>query len=139
MLVVRKEGKAHAQYNSFRSAFELLASARREPLDGFEETEADIAPLQILQQKVSSLMELMKIVKQSRATTGDVLSVQKLQEQMRELEEQHQQQIQKLEQMQQKQQQQIRALQEQVLVIQIENKTLQSQLDVKATLGTDLI
>merc|ERR1719174_2914594 len=42
MLVVRKEGKAHEAYNSFRSAFELLEAVGREPTDSFEETERDL-------------------------------------------------------------------------------------------------
>ena len=46
MLVVRKEGKAHDQYNSFRSAFELLESVGRAPLDCFNETDEDLPPLE---------------------------------------------------------------------------------------------
>merc|ERR1719183_3021490 len=33
MLVVRKEGKAHDRYNSFRSAFEFLEAVGRDPPD----------------------------------------------------------------------------------------------------------
>merc|ERR1719482_1365588 len=51
MLVVRKEGKAHNQYNSFRSAFELLEAVGREPQDNFEETEEHVSPLQRLEQQ----------------------------------------------------------------------------------------
>merc|ERR1712048_728594 len=76
MLVVRKKGKAHARYNSFRSAFELLESARREPLDSFEETEEDIAPLQMLQQQVRRLEQQHQQQQQQQ------------QQQMRKLEEQ---------------------------------------------------
>ena len=53
MLVVRKEGKAHNQYNSFRSAFELLEAVGREPHDHFEETEEDVSPLQRLEKQMS--------------------------------------------------------------------------------------
>ena len=102
MLVVRKKGKAHARYNSFRSAFELLESARREPLDSFEETEEDIAPLQMLQQQV------------------------------RKLEQQHQQQMRELETRLatrlEKQQQQINEL-------QMENKSLRTQVNVDTIVG----
>ena len=112
MLVVRKKGKAHARYNSFRSAFELLESARREPLDSFEETEEDIAPLQMLQQQVRKLE-------------------QQHQQQMRKLEEQQQQQMRKLE----EQQQQISGLQDQVNELQMENKSLRTQVNVDTIVG----
>ena len=46
MLVVRKEGKAHAQYNSFRSAFELLEAVGREPHDGFQDLQEGIPTVQ---------------------------------------------------------------------------------------------
>ena len=49
MLVVRKEGKAHEQYNSFRSAFELLEAVGREPQDCFEDTHEDLSPLEQMQ------------------------------------------------------------------------------------------
>ena len=52
MLVVRKEGKAHEAYNSFRSAFELLEAVGREPTDSFEETEKDLPPLETLKQSM---------------------------------------------------------------------------------------
>ena len=51
MLVVRKEGKAHNQYNSFRSAFELLESVGREPSDSFDFKNEDLPPLQKLEQQ----------------------------------------------------------------------------------------
>merc|ERR1711934_1056791 len=50
MLVVRKEGKAHAQYNKFRSAFELLEAVGREPHDCFEEMREDLSPMEQMQQ-----------------------------------------------------------------------------------------
>ena len=52
MLVVRKEGKAHDRYNSFRSAFELLEAVGREPQDHFQEKADDLPPLQTLENKV---------------------------------------------------------------------------------------
>ena len=57
MLVVRKEGKARAQYNSFRSAFELLESVGCEPHDGFEETNADLPPLESLEKRMNKRMQ----------------------------------------------------------------------------------
>ena len=52
MLVVRKEGKAHNRYNSFRSAFELLESVGREPQDCFDEREEDLPPLQKMKRHI---------------------------------------------------------------------------------------
>ena len=57
MLVVRKEGKAHDRYNSFRSAFELLESVEREPHDCFEEDENDLLPLQRLELRMQRHMQ----------------------------------------------------------------------------------
>ena len=57
MLVVRKEGKAHARYNSFRSAFELLESVGREPRDSFEEDSKDLLPLQKLELHMQQRMQ----------------------------------------------------------------------------------
>ena len=55
MLVVRKEGKAHSQYNSFRSAFELLESVGRAPRDRYTELEEDMPPLQRLKMQINKL------------------------------------------------------------------------------------
>ena len=55
MLVVRKEGKAHDQYNSFRSSFEILEAVGCEPQDHFEETEEDVSPLQRLEKQMSAM------------------------------------------------------------------------------------
>ena len=55
MLVVRKEGKAHRQYNSFRSACELLETVGKAPNDGFVETEDDQSPLERLQLQVKQM------------------------------------------------------------------------------------
>ena len=59
MLVVRKEGKAHNQYNSFRSAFELLEAVGREPHDGFEETNEDLQKLAHTQQQMQQIDGLL--------------------------------------------------------------------------------
>ena len=56
MLVVRKEGKAHKQYNSFRSAFELLETVGHAPDDQFEETLED----QSLWEQVQMQMQQLK-------------------------------------------------------------------------------
>merc|ERR1712010_295894 len=64
MLVVRKEGKAHEQYNSFRSAFELLEAVGREPTDGFEELHEGIPTVQQLQQQVVSMQQQMASMQQ---------------------------------------------------------------------------
>ena len=60
MLVVRKEGKAHDQYNSFRSAFELLEAVGREPKDTFQETADDLPPLQKLEKKIAAQNEALR-------------------------------------------------------------------------------
>ena len=57
MLIVRKEGKAHDRYNSFRSAFELLEAVGREPQDCFDERNEDLPPLQKLEQRMQRHME----------------------------------------------------------------------------------
>ena len=55
MLVVRKEGKAHDRYNSFRSAFELLEAVGREPTDSYEEMEEDVSPMERMEKEISDL------------------------------------------------------------------------------------
>ena len=60
MLVVRKEGKAHAQYNKFRSAFELLEAVGREPQDCFEEMHEDLPPLEQMQQHMKQMQRHMQ-------------------------------------------------------------------------------
>ena len=54
MLVVRKEGKLHAQYNSFRSAHELLEAVSHEPNDAFGDLNEEIS-LQRLVQRIDHL------------------------------------------------------------------------------------
>ena len=64
MLVVRKEGKAHQRYNSFRSAFELLEVVGHEPKDCFEELQDDSPTLERLDQRVN---ELTTVIEQLRS------------------------------------------------------------------------
>merc|ERR1711907_680247 len=63
MLVVRKEGKAHAQYNKFRSAFELLEAVGREPHDNFEETEENVPPMERMEQQMFCMQQQMSDMK----------------------------------------------------------------------------
>ena len=100
MLVVRKEGNAHAAYNSFRSAFELLEAVGHEPHDSFEETLEDVAPLQRLQQQQ-----------------------ERMQQQMQQQEERMQQQI-------QQQQHQIDDLVDEVKTLKEENQALRGMINV---------
>ena len=60
MLVVRKEGKAHNVYNSFRSAYELLEAVGHAPSDSFEETDQDLPPLQMLEKRMRREMQVMQ-------------------------------------------------------------------------------
>merc|ERR1719174_2884435 len=60
MLVVRKEGKLHHQYNSFRSAFELLESVGSEPRDCFDETNEDLPPLEKLKKQMQQMQQQMQ-------------------------------------------------------------------------------
>ena len=66
MLVVRKEGKAHDRYNSFRSAFELLESVGHQPNDSFKELQEDLPTLQRLEQHINNLMSDMHQRMQSK-------------------------------------------------------------------------
>ncbi len=72
MLVVRKEGKAHNQYNSFRSAFELLESVGREPSDSFDFKNEDLPPLQKLEQQQVLMQQEQARIQQR---VDDLLSV----------------------------------------------------------------
>merc|ERR1711920_297913 len=60
MLVVRKEGKAHDRYNSFRSTFEILEAVGREPHECFKDAEGDLPPLQKLEELMQQRMEGME-------------------------------------------------------------------------------
>ena len=106
MLVVRKEGKEHARYNSFRSAFELLESVGRDPQDCFDERHEDLPPLQKLQQTQA-----------------------RMQQQIEQLQTSHQQQIashqQQIEQLQTKQQTQA----QQIAKLMLENELLRSTVN----------
>ena len=83
MLVVRKQGKAHNQYNSFRSAFELLESVGREPHDGFEETDEDLPPLVRLEQQMKQMQQQIAELKTENAKAHH--SRQQMQQQIDEL------------------------------------------------------
>ena len=63
MLVVRKEGKAHQQYNSFRSAFELMEAVGHEPRDCFEETNEDLPPLEKVQRQMQQMQHQINALK----------------------------------------------------------------------------
>ena len=76
MLVVRKEGKAHKQYNSFRSAFELLETVGEAPDDRFEEAEEDTPPLERLQLQLNNLMRHIHATHQINRKT-DKLAIPK--------------------------------------------------------------
>merc|ERR1719174_1247797 len=67
MLVVRKEGKEHARYNSFRSAFELLESVERDPQDCFDERHEDLPPLQKLEQTQARMQQIQTTQQQTQA------------------------------------------------------------------------
>ena len=74
MLVVRKEGKAHSQYNSFRSAFELLEAVGREPQDNFEETKEHVSPLQRLEQQMFCMQQQMHDMKTRESSMQQQMS-----------------------------------------------------------------
>jgi len=57
MLVVRKEGNAHHQYNKFRSACELLETVGAARNDSFEETEEDQSPLEYMQLQLKQMQQ----------------------------------------------------------------------------------
>ena len=90
MLVVRKEGKAHEQYNSFRSAFELLEAVGREPHDAFKELQEGIPTVQKLQQQVVSMQQQMasmqqQMVKMQQQNEQQMLKTQQNEQQIDEL------------------------------------------------------
>ena len=87
MLVVRKEGKAHDRYNSFRSAFELLEAVGREPRDQFQEKADDLPPLEMLKKKVMMQNTEIDELKQQ---------IQSMQQQMQQQVQSMQQQIQEI-------------------------------------------
>ena len=92
MLVVRKEGKAHDRYNSFRSAFELLEAVGREPHDRFQEKADDLPPLQTLENKmVMQNTELKQQIKSMQQQTQSMQQkMQSMQQQMQSMQQQMQ-------------------------------------------------
>ena len=70
LLVVRKEGKAHEAYASFRSAFELLEAIGREPKDEFEKNDPvdELAPVEALRRELTDTkLQLSEVVKRLEA------------------------------------------------------------------------
>ena len=133
MLVVRKEGKEHARYNSFRSAFELLESVGRDPQDCFDERHEDLPPLQKLQQtqaRIQQRIDLLESVGRDPSNCLDEVLLQKMeqrlekrmQQQIEQLQTSHQQQIEQLQTKQQTQAQQIAKL-------MLENELLRSTVN----------
>lgn len=57
LLVIRKEGKAHESYGSFRSAYEILEAIGKAPDDVFDEelSEEEMNPVDVLAQEVERL------------------------------------------------------------------------------------
>ena len=113
MLVVRKEGKAHDRYNSFRSAFELLEAVGREPHDHFQEKADDLPPLQTLEKKV--VMQNTALEKKVMMQNTEIAE---LKQQIKSMQQRMQQQMQ-----QQKQsfQQQMQSMQQQIQEIRSQN------------------
>ena len=135
MLVVRKEGKEHARYNSFRSAFELLESVGRDPQDCFDEIHEDLPPLQKLEQRVTQLQTTQTTQQQTQARMQqridllesggrdssnclDEVLLQKMQQQIEQLQTSHQQ-------LQMKQQTQT----QQIAKLMLENELLRSTVN----------
>merc|ERR1711934_1076754 len=98
MLVVRKEGKAHDRYNSFRSAFELLEAVGREPKDSYEEMEADVSPMERMERQNIAMQQQMSEMKSAMQ--------QQQQQQMSEMKNAMQQQMSEMKNVMQQQQQQ---------------------------------
>ena len=90
MLVVRKEGKLHAQYNSFRSAYELLEAVSHEPNDAFGDLNEEISLQRLVQridhlrdgmhQKIDSMQQQMDDLK-----TENMKKIDSMQQQMDDL------------------------------------------------------
>ena len=148
MLVVRKEGKAHQRYNSFRSAFELLESVGREPHDCFEESNKDLPPLQKLEQSQLRMEQRIDRLELLGRSPNDCLDErnadmpqpqplqkmeQRLEKLMKQQIEQSQQQTQarmlQIEQLQMSQQQTQARMQKQIDDLMTENEVLRSKIN----------
>ena len=142
MLVVRKEGKAHDRYNSFRSAFELLESVGREPQDCFDERKEDLPPLQKLERLI--IKQHQESTKQHQESTKQHQeSMKRLQSRVERLEavgsepqncfdnkKEDVSPLQKLEQrMEQRMQQQQDLMQKQIDDLMAENEVLRSKIN----------
>ena len=97
MLVVRKEGKAHDRYNSFRSAFELLEAVGREPHDHFQEKANDLPPLETLEKKV--MMQNTEMDELKQQNTAQNTEINELKHQMQSMQQQMQSMQQKMQEM----------------------------------------
>ena len=87
MLVVRKEGKEHARYNSFRSAFELLESVGRDPQDCFDERHEDLPPLQKLEQRLTQRIDLLESVGRDPSNCLDETLLQKMERMQQQIDD----------------------------------------------------
>ena len=102
MLVVRKEGKAHDRYNSFRSAFELLEAVGREPKDSYEEMEEDVSPMERMEKEISDLkkqniaLESKLMQQQSEMKNAMQQQMSEMMSEMKNVIQQQQQQISEL-------------------------------------------
>merc|ERR1711971_80387 len=78
MLVVRKEGKAHDQYNKFRSAFELMEAVGSEPCDSFSEMTDDLPPLEELEKRIMMQQEMLekRIMVQHKALLAKTIQLE---------------------------------------------------------------
>ena len=123
MLVVRKEGKAHDQYNSFRSSFEILEAVGSEPHDDFEETEEDVSPLQRLEKQMS--------VMKTRLLLRNAMHQQmknSMQKQMSDMRTSMQQQMSDMKSMQQQMSDMRTSMQQEIDKLQTNNIVLESRL-----------
>ena len=127
MMVVRKEGKAHSQYNSFRSAFELLEAVGREPHDHFEETEENVSPLQRLQQQMSDMRTsmLLRASWQHQMKSSMQQQMSDMQQQMSDMRTRESDMQQQMSDMQTRES----SMQQEIDELQTKNKVLESKLN----------
>ena len=84
MLVVRKEGKAHNQYNSFRSAFELLETVGNTPEDTFVEMDEDQSPLELLQMQMKHMQsQIAKLESENKVLLSRVDQLERKKQSLR--------------------------------------------------------
>ena len=87
MLLVRKEGGGHEDYNEFRSAYELLEAVGKEPKDMFEDAEQNAAaePTQARSEEVAALRDLVQ--QQGKRIDEQTNRIDQQEKQMMELKE----------------------------------------------------